>query len=147
MLLRSLTRSSWAPGCKLVSPRGFRYLALWVTLGWTFVFLIIVGSLLPTPTDSAVLHYDKVNHLLIYALLMGWFTQFLTRRTVQLRYMLAFILLGIIMEFLQALTAYRLFEVADMAANAVGVFAGWIVSTMVMPGWLLKLDHLMSATK
>lgn len=117
---------------------------LWHVLGWLLVAFIIVGSLVPPPTELDMIHYDKANHLLIYAVLMGWFTQLISVRKLQFAYMLGFFAMGMGLESLQAQTSYRSFELADMVANGVGIFIGWIISVTIMPGWLIKLDKLMN---
>ena len=38
----------------------------------------------------------------------------------------AFVAMGIGLEFLQGLTDYRTFEIADMLADAFGVSIGWL---------------------
>ena len=117
---------------------------LWYVLGWLMVGFVIVGSLIPSPAQLNMAHYDKANHLIIYAVLMGWFAQLIGVRKLQFAYMLGFITMGVVLEFLQARTSYRSFELADMVANGVGVFIGWVISVTLMPGWLTKLDKLMN---
>ena len=108
------------------------------------VGFIIVGSLVPPPAQLDMVHYDKANHLIIYAVLMGWFTQLIGVRKLQFAYMLGFFSMGAGLEFLQAQTSYRSFELADMVANGVGVFIGWVISITLMPGCLTKLDKLIN---
>lgn len=117
---------------------------LWHVLGWLMVAFIIVGSLVPPPTELDMIHYDKANHLLTYTLLMGWFAQLISVRKLQFAYMLGFFAMGMSLELLQAQTSYRSFELADMVANGVGIFIGWIISVTMMPGWLIKLDKFMN---
>jgi glycopeptide antibiotics resistance protein len=59
---------------------------------------------------------------------MFWFAQLDARRRTRLGYAVGFIALGIALEFAQGLTDYRVFEVADMIANATGVLLGWIIA-------------------
>lgn len=60
-------------------------------------------------------------------MLMFWFA-FLYRRTrTRLWYALGFIAMGIAIEFIQPYTG-RQFELADMAADALGVLLGWAVA-------------------
>jgi hypothetical protein len=55
---------------------------------------------------------------------MFWFA-FLYRRTpTRLGYAIGFIAMGVAIEFIQPLTG-RNFELADMAADALGVALGW----------------------
>jgi len=46
-------------------------------------------------------------------------------------YALAFVAMGIALEFLQGMTGYRSFDAMDMIANTVGVAIGWLVGTYV----------------
>ncbi len=61
---------------------------------------------------------------------MFWFA-FLYRRTpTRALYAVAFIAMGVAIEFIQPFTG-RQFEAADMAANALGVLLGWGVALVV----------------
>lgn len=117
---------------------------LWYVLGWLMVAIIVIGSLVPSPTQLDIVRYDKANHLIAYTVLMGWFTQLISERNMQIVYMLGFFAMGVSLEFLQAQTSYRSFELADMMANGVGVFIGWVISVTMMPGWLIKFDKFMN---
>jgi len=94
-----------------------------VALGWGWVGAIVWLSL--TPAAPRVIDFaagDKLGHLLAYGLLMFWFAQlYLTR----VFYAAGFIAMGIALEFAQGWLGYRAFELVDMAANALGVAAGW----------------------
>jgi len=57
--------------------------------------------------------------------LMFWFGLSYSKAMRQFQIALAFIALGVALEFLQRETGYRSFDVADMAANSVGVLLGW----------------------
>jgi len=95
-----------------------------VALGWLYAALIAWLSLTPSPPDPGFAYGDKLGHLGAYALLMFWFA-FLYRRTpVRLAYALAWVAMGVGLEFAQAAGGYRHYELADMAANALGVLAG-----------------------
>ncbi|MFM7295268.1 MAG: VanZ family protein [Burkholderiales bacterium] len=101
-----------------------RVVAIGVTCAvWLF-------SLMPvTPTIPGG---DKLHHLLAYAGLMLMWRLAIPAATVRTQATLAalIMLMGIAIEFAQALTPHRTFEWADAAANAVGVFIGWIVATL-----------------
>lgn len=123
----------------------FNYGFAWLAIGWGLVLFILLVSFLPVPARS-VTAYDKANHFLSYAILMAWFTQLFPQRKLQFAYMLGFALMGIAVEFIQGLTAYRSFEIADMLANGLGLIAGWTFSVAIMAGWLVKLDHRIGGT-
>lgn len=56
---------------------------------------------------------------------MGWFCWLYRRPGARALHAAAFILMGIGLEFLQAQTAYRTYEVADMVSNTAGVLIAW----------------------
>ncbi|HUQ25189.1 MAG TPA: VanZ family protein [Burkholderiales bacterium] len=71
---------------------------------------------------------DKVGHFAAYGLLMLLFCQIYVRRNTRAACALAFVAMGIALEFLQGMTETRTFDVMDMLANTVGVALGWIVA-------------------
>ena len=92
----------------------------------------ITGELLPgnsTPmTWIAATHInDKTLHFAAYALL-AFIPAFGFRLRHGIPLALSMILLGIALEFGQSLVPSRSFELADMMANALGVFAGIVVA-------------------
>lgn len=103
-------------------PRISRMAAL--ALGWLLVALIVWLSVMPSPPDIDIEEGDKLGHAFSYGLTMFWFAQLYLRTAVRARYAIGFIALGIALEFVQARVG-RDFELADMAADAVGVALGW----------------------
>jgi len=101
---------------------------LWRAIGVGLILLVIWLSLTPTPIEIPVEQGDKFGHLAAYGTLMFWFANLDARLRQRLGYATAFVALGIALEFAQGLTDYRVFEVADMVANAIGVLLGWIVA-------------------
>ena len=51
-----------------------------------------------------------------------------------------FVAMGIGLEFLQGLTDYRTFEVADMMADAAGVSLGWLAAPPRLPEMLRYVE-------
>ncbi len=68
-----------------------------------------------------------------YALLMAWFAWLHPARGARLAYAGLWIAMGVALEFAQARTGYRSFELADMAANALGVAAGAAAAALILP--------------
>jgi len=101
---------------------------IWRAIGVGLVLLVIWLSLTPYPIEIPVEQGDKLGHLAAYGTLMFWFANLDARLRQRLGYATAFVALGIALEFAQGLTDYRVFEVADMVANAIGVLLGWIVA-------------------
>ena len=101
---------------------------VWRAIGVGLIMLVIWLSLTPSPIEIPVEQGDKFGHLAAYGTLMFWFAQLDAGRRTRLGYAMGFIALGIALEFAQGLTNYRVFEVADMVANATGVVLGWIIA-------------------
>jgi len=77
---------------------------------------------------------DKFGHIVAYSTLMIWFATIHRAWRKRLALAVGFVLLGIALEFAQRLTGYRTFDVADMVADAVGVFIGWLVILCALRG-------------
>ena len=102
----------------------YRYRRIWLLLGWGMVAAIVVLSLIPVELDLGE-GRDKLVHFAAYGSLSFWFGMIFGGRGLQLGIALGFAAMGVALEFLQGLTDYRTFEIADMVANAVGAGLGW----------------------
>jgi VanZ family protein len=102
-----------------------------LALGWAWVAAVVYLSLTPSPPTMGVEGGDKLGHFIAYAVLAYWFCRFYFHRA-RLAYLLGFVALGVALEFGQRATGYRSFELADMAANTLGVAAGW-AACVVLP--------------
>lgn len=79
---------------------------------------------------------DKWLHLFTYCFLMLWFG-LIYRSEQHGKLAVLFIGQGVLIEFLQSLTAYRSFEYTDMLANGAGVFLAYLlVQTRISEGLL-----------
>ena len=101
---------------------------VWLAIGVGLILLVIWLSLTPHPIKTPPEHGDKFGHLAAYGTLMVWFAQLDARQRTRIGYAVGFIALGIALEFAQGFTDYRVFEVADMVANATGVLLGWLIA-------------------
>jgi VanZ family protein len=101
-----------------------------LALGWAWVAAIVFLSLTPAPPKVDFEGGDKLGHFVAYGVLAYWFCQFYFGRT-RVLYLVAFVALGVAIEFAQRATGYRSFELADMAADAVGVAAGWAAAALL----------------
>ena len=99
---------------------------VWRGIGIVLILVVIWLSLTPHPVEIPVEQGDKLGHFAAYGTLMFWFAQLDARHRNRLAYAAGFVALGVGLEFVQGLTDYRTFEVADMVANAIGVLLGWI---------------------
>lgn len=111
---------------------------LWLVIGWTIVLLVIYLSLNQGGIQlSGGILNDKIGHALGYFSLMLWFSQIYKSRGRRIFLAIAFIALGITLEFLQKMGGVRIFEIADMVANTTGILLGWLAA-------YLGLDRLLS---
>jgi VanZ family protein len=101
------------------------------------VLVVITGSLLPS--DSGAMRTldrlpfgDKTEHTAAYALL-AFLPALHERRRRVAETAAGAVLLGVALEFAQRWSGWRDFEVADMAADALGVAAGLAM------GWALRV--------
>jgi VanZ family protein len=104
-----------------------------LALGWAWAAAIVVLSLMPSPPDPGLAGGDKLGHFLAYAGLTYWFGQFYFHNA-RAAYALGFIAMGIALEFAQGALGYRSLELADMAANTLGVAAGWAAADLLPVG-------------
>jgi len=107
-------------------PRATRVTAICITLAIWVLCLIPITQPLPGS--------DKLHHLAAYAALMlVWrLSMVASPLSVQVRLAIALMLMGVAIEFAQALTPYRTFEWADAAANATGVLIGWALANTLL---------------
>ncbi len=134
--------SGLAPGRPALL-RDFRRPGLWLALWALMVAAVIAGSLLPArelpPMPFA--GFDKLEHLLGYAVLSGYAAMLFARRRVQALSAAGLVALGIAIELAQAaLTASRQADPVDAVVNAVGVLAGLAVAATPLAQLLQRLD-------
>jgi VanZ family protein len=89
---------------------------------------IVYLSLTPHPVELPGEQGDKYGHVLAYAMLMFWHALIYMPPRARMRLAVAFVCMGVALEFLQGLTDYRTFDVADMVADALGVGMGWLAA-------------------
>src|SRR5262245_37633075 len=114
----------------------------WLVVGWTLVMLVIYLSLTPAPVTLPMREGDKISHALAYMVLMSWFANLYSSMSIRAAFAAGFIVLGVILEFVQLWTGYRSFELADMAAGAFGVAAGWLTAPPRLPNYLTFSERL-----
>ncbi|VAW69301.1 hypothetical protein MNBD_GAMMA09-1636 [hydrothermal vent metagenome] len=98
-----------------------KYRTIWLAIGYLMVLFVIYSSLTPNPVDIGVTNSDKFLHIIGYFGLMAWFIQIYQQKLVRFFLAIAFICMGVSLEFLQGMGGVRYFEVNDMIANASGV--------------------------
>ncbi|MGF1614763.1 MAG: VanZ family protein [Gammaproteobacteria bacterium] len=116
-----------------------RYFSLWLGIGWLLIATVLFASLAPSGVPTITPHSDKVGHFLAYFSLTLWFAQ-LYRTRPRMAWAIGFVVMGALLECLQALTSHRVFSLADMAANTAGVLAGWALSSLAGINFLLWFE-------
>ena len=107
--------------------------------GWLMVVGVIVLSLAPLPPmPDTIAGSDKSVHLGSYFFLSYWFFHSYFKQ--KLTVIAGFLLLGLCLEFLQSLTAYRFLEWLDMLMNGCGVLLAYVVfwQLKIRVKWLLN---------
>jgi VanZ family protein len=105
-----------------------RYLRLWQAIGLCLVALVVYLSLTSDPPSMETVGGDKVGHFLAYLTLMAWHVQIYCSPLARLKLALAFVALGVMLEFLQGLTGVRTPDVYDGLAGIAGVLSGWLLA-------------------
>lgn len=100
-----------------------------------FACLVLVLSLMPN-SGGPDYGWDKMNHLMAYAVLSFLFTRAMSAgTTVSLKTAAAAVavvfLFGIVVEFLQSMTETRRAEGLDAVANGLGATLGAIVLSLI----------------
>lgn len=121
----------------------FKFAGLWLAVGYALVVLVIVLSLVSAP-DNLELSFpyeDKVFHAFAYFTLMTWFSQIYHDRYRRNLAAIMFILLGVILEFLQSFEPSRTAEFADMVANTTGVVLGYLLALTAVRYALINIER------
>jgi VanZ family protein len=117
---------------------------LWLFLGYLLIFVVVYLSITTQPVkfDMGIDYQDKLFHALAYFGLMAWFAQIYHDRFQRNMIAIVFILMGVLLEYLQSLTEVRMFEYADMLANAAGVGLGLLLALTRGRNILVRLEAL-----
>ena len=104
-----------------------RLIATWYGIGALQLVAVTVLSLVPM-SDTGV--NDKLSHLVTYFVLAGWFGLLAANRAGLVWTFAAIVAYGGLIELLQAMTAHRQAEWADLLANSIGAGIGiWLYFT------------------
>jgi VanZ family protein len=105
--------------------RPLRFKSLYLALGIAYIGAVCWFTLTSHPPQGPDFpNADKWEHLAAYGLMMTWFGQLVQTPRLRIRLALAFVGLGVLLELLQGLGGVRHMELADAAANALGVWMG-----------------------
>ncbi|MFC1580779.1 VanZ family protein [Thermodesulfobacteriota bacterium] len=121
--------------------KNLRYPKFWLALGCLWVGLVIFLSLVPAPTQPVdIPGLDKVGHIFAYWFLMFWFGLIYNPGRAYRRLGLGFVIMGIILECIQGALGDRTFEWGDIAANALGVIVGLVLSGTILSEVLVRVE-------
>lgn len=113
----------------LLRVRHLRFKRVWLAMGLFLVSGVTLASVTSVPAQvSQMFINDKITHVVVYAGLMGWFAQIFRHDLTRVFFVIALCLMGIGIEFIQAATPTRHFEVLDMVANTSGVILAWALA-------------------
>lgn len=108
-----------------------------ISLVYLLIFLSIMAMAYTNNLPgylSAIPHYDKPGHLILYALPTYLGHRILNYRTLPLRslrlplFPLLFTLFTVTEELIQNLSPYRTLDAIDLLASAIGIVLGWWIA-------------------
>lgn len=119
---------------------------MWLTIGYALVVLVLYLSLTSSPVDLEldVPYQDKFFHALAYFTLMAWFAQIYHGRLQRYMIAIGFVLMGVLLEYLQSFDPNRYYEFADMLANSFGVALAFVITLSAAKNILLGLENRLS---
>lgn len=120
-----------------------RYRKLWLIVGYLLIALVIFLTLTSSPVhiDTNLPYQDKLFHALAYFSLTFWFMQIYHVKHHVFRWVIFFLCLGLLLEYLQSFDSRRYSEVGDMAANALGVAVALVLSRTQLRFMLTRLER------
>lgn len=122
-----------------------KYRLLWLAIGYALVVLVIVLSLISAPeVELSFPLEDKFFHALAYFTLMAWFSQIYHKSNKRILLAVMFVMLGVILEYLQSFEPSRFAEFGDMVANTAGVVLAYLINLTAVRFTLVKIENLVS---
>jgi VanZ family protein len=121
-----------------------KYRFLWLLIGYALVAVIVYLSLTSSPLDLNLgfKNQDKLYHATAYFSLMFWFSQIYHKKYQRGLLVLSFVLLGLLMEYLQSFSPYRTADIFDMVANATGVLLAFVVTLGRLRSILVVIERI-----
>jgi VanZ family protein len=118
-----------------------RWRRWWLAAGFLLALGVTLLSLMPSP--PVVSGHDKFSHLSAYGALALWFSGIYQPD----RYgwlLLGLFALGVVIEILQGLGGHRQPEIADAAANLIGIVIGLGLGRVALAGWCVRAERLIA---
>lgn len=115
----------------------------WQGLGFALIMLVTLLSLIEIKSGpNPISGLDKVVHFFIYFSLSSYYVQMVELKKKQLfKIILAFILMGLLIEVFQHFVPWRSFELLDLLANSCGALMGTYLAKSYYPNILIKLEE------
>lgn len=99
-----------------------KYRGIWWTLGGVWLVLVVYLSVANLTLPQVGFSFgDKINHLIAYGFLMGWFGQLVKSTSRRMIIAACLIFMGLGLELVQGTLSHRWFDWFDAVANAAGV--------------------------
>lgn len=117
---------------------------LWLGCGLILLLIVAVLSLIPVPQSPE--GSDKVAHVVLYAILSGWFSLIVSEQKSLWWVFFGVAGYGALIELLQGQTGYRSLELADAIANSIGAAIGLGCRFTRLRQVLSKIDYRLSAS-
>ena len=117
----------------------------WIVASVLLVVAVLYLSLAPLHVPAELpAHFDKIEHAAAYVFLVVWFTG-LVARPRYWRVMVALVVFGLMIEFLQAaMPLGRQGDPWDVLANVTGIGIGLALARWMTGGWALKAEAWLS---
>jgi VanZ family protein len=113
---------------------------VWLGLGWVFVALSILVSLVPGEDLPQTHVGDKWQHAIGYALLTLWFTG-IYPKTSYWKVGGGMLALGAAIEIAQGAMHFgRQMDIHDVGANMLGIVIGLMLALIGFGGWAQKIE-------
>ena len=123
-----------------------RYRKLWLSIGYLLIVVVVFLSLTSNPVqvDTNLPYQDKLFHALAYFSLTFWFMQIYHIRHHVFQWVIFFLCLGLLLEYLQGFDSNRYSEVGDMIANTLGVVVAVALARTPLRYVLVRLERYIS---
>ena len=120
-----------------------RYRKLWLSIGYLLIVVVVFLSLTSNPVhvDTNLPYQDKLFHALAYFSLTFWFMQIYHIRHHVFQWVIFFLCLGLLLEYLQGFDSNRYSEVGDMIANTLGVVVAVALARTQLRFVLVRLER------
>jgi len=114
----------------------------WTGIGYVLLVAVAVLSLVPGPDVGGS---DKLLHFFTYLLLSGWFSLVVKNLKSLWLVLFGLIAFGLLLEYLQGLTSYRMQDINDAMANSLGVMVGIASRFSLLRDTMVKVDRYLHA--